>query len=127
MKKKITWLQKFDNNHRDSVWYAGDVVEIETERYTFVVSAVGEEVFYIDGERYKGEYLAPRLRESGIENDKQLYEAIKSNKLEYLSNNWFDLIIWDKKSKDYIDYYDTVDLEDENFDWINNAFIKSLS
>ena len=121
---KITWLQKIDKDHLDSIWYGGDMVSIRVNRrYDVIITAAGDIRATIKGEDYKdknnGGMFVEYLNENGIHNDKELQEAIENGDVVFENNNWFELIIWDKKKRDYVDYYDNVvDLEpNDNFKW----------
>lgn len=122
---KIKWLQKIDNEHLDSVWYGGDMVSIKVNRrYDVVITAAGDIRAYIKGNYYcdknNGGCFLDYLKENGINNDTDLKREIEKGNIEFLNNNWFELIIWDNKKRDYIDYYDNVvDLEpNDNFKWV---------
>ena len=124
---KITWLQKMDNDHLDSVWYGGDIVNIRVNRrYDVVITAAGDIRAEIKGGYYcdknNGGMFVEYLNENGIHSDKELKEAIQNGDIEFKDNNWFELIIWDKKKRDYVDYYDNVvDLEpNDNFKWVKD-------
>ena len=122
---KIKWLQKIDNEHLDSVWYGGDMVSIKVNRrYDVVITAAGDIRACIKGNYYcdknNGGCFLDYLKENGINNDTDLKREIKEGNIEFFNNNWFELIIWDNKKRDYIDYYDNVvDLEpNDNFKWV---------
>lgn len=123
MKKKIKWLEKPSKRCMDSIWYGGTMVTIETERYKAEIIATGEQRVVIDGECYTEKnsdgYIKEALFEHGIRTDKQLREAERTGRVEFLNNNWYEPVIYDKKNNEYIDTFDTCDLElDDNFDWL---------
>ena len=129
---KITWLQKFDNQHKDSVWYGGDIVSIEFGRYTIIIGAFGDIRACINGDYYcdknNGGMFKEYLNEQHIYNDEDLSKAEQEGKIEFGNNNWFEAVIWDNKAKDYVESYDTVidELdENDNFAWIK-PWIKNL-
>lgn len=121
--KKINWVQKPSKRRMDSVWYGGTMITIETERYKAEIIATGEQRVIIDGECYTEKnsdgYIKEKLFEHGIKTDNQLRKAERKERVEFLNNNWYEPVIYDKKSNEYIDTFDTCDLElNDNFDWI---------
>lgn len=130
---EVEWLQNFDNERRDSVWYGGDIVRITTGRYTLTIGAYGDIRAFINDEYYvdkcNGGNFIDYLREQGIHNDKELKQAIKENRIEWEDNNWYEAFIWDNKEKCYVECYDTVlddDLDlNDNFAWVK-SWVKEL-
>jgi hypothetical protein len=125
VENKITWLQNYTNDRKDSVWYGGDVVRVKYGDYLIIVSAVGEIRAKINGEYYcdKNNYglFKDYLVENGITNDKELKNAIENGMVEFYGNNWLEIIVWDDTNKDYVEMCDTIiDELDENdsFDWL---------
>ena len=124
---KITWLQKMDNDHLDSIWYGGDMVNIRVNhRYDAIITAAGDIRAWIKGYRYtdknNGGMFVEYLNENGIHNDTELKKAIQNGDIEFEDNNWFEVIIWDKKKRDYVNDYDNVvDLEpNDDFKWLKD-------
>lgn len=122
---KITWLQNFDNEHKDSIWYGGDIVAIEIDDYTVTIGAYGDIRAYINGEYYSdkgnGGMFAEYLPEQNILNDQDLKQAIRKGKIEFENNNWFEAVIWDNKNEKYIESFDTIidDLDrNDDFKWV---------
>ena len=122
---KVTWKQKFDNEHKDSIWYGGDIVTIENDDYSVTISACGDIRAIINGNYYcdknNGGMFAEYLPKEKIFDDNDLKQAIEEGRIEFEDNNWFEAIIWDKKSKDYVDTWDTIidDLdENDDFKWV---------
>lgn len=124
---KITWLQNFTQERKDSIWYGGDIVVIELERYQITIGAYGEiracinDNYYCD--KCNGGSFAEYLVEEGINNDTELKEAIEKGIISFENNNWFEAFIWDKQEKDYVETYDTVIDElspDDDFSWIKD-------
>ena len=127
MSKKIKWLQKFDNEHKDSIWYGGNIVSIKYKNYTITIGAFGDICGYIKGEYYRdknnGGMFREYLNEQGIYSDKDIQKAYENNEIELENNNWFEAFIWDNKAKNYIETYDTVidELDEkDNFKWIKD-------
>lgn len=126
MKKKINWLQEMKKDRLDSVWYGGEMVEVEIGDYLFKIIAAGDVSVKLNGEMFKDKNEAGLtsgfLTENGILNDTDLQKAIEDGKLTFWDNNWFELIGWDTKRKQYMfDWYDTVDLDcDDSFDWLDD-------
>ena len=126
-KVKVEWLQNFNNNRKDSIWYGGDIVKIIIGRYHITIGAYGDVRAYINGEHYvdkcNGGCFAEYLPEQEIYNDDDLLRAIEENRIEFENNNWYEAFIWDNKKGDYVDTYDTViDELDENddFAWVED-------
>ena len=124
---KIVWLQNFDNEHKDSIWYGGDIVSIEYKHYTITIGAYGDIRAIINGEYYcdksNGGMFAEYLPEQNIYNDQDLQRAVEENRIEFENNNWFEAVIWDNKKKQYIESWDTIiDELDENddFKWVKD-------
>ena len=131
-KVKVEWLQKFNNERKDSIWYGGDIVKIIIGRYHITIGAYGDVRAYINDEHYVDKCndgsFAEYLPEQEIYNDDDLLRAIEENRIEFENNNWYEAFIWDDKTKDYIDTYDTIiDELDENddFAWVED-WLKSL-
>lgn len=129
---KVTWLQNFDNEHKDSIWWGGDIVSIEYGKYTITIGAYGDVRAIINDEYYcdkgNGGMFAEYLPEQKIFNDKDLQKAIKENRIEFENNNWFEAVIWDNKKKEYVETWDTIiDELDQNddFKWIKD-WIKQI-
>ena len=125
--KKITWLEEMDCNHLDSVWYGRCIVHIETEKYDFYISAIGDVRIVIDGETFvdKSEsgQIGQKLKSVGIDTDDKLRKAEKDGRIEWLNNNWYELEIFDKKKNKFIVPYDDMVVEDlspyDNFEWLS--------
>ena len=85
--KEIKWLQDFDNDHTDSIWYGGDIVSIRLERYNVIIGAYGDVRAWIDDEHYcdknNGGCFKEYLEEHGIYNDDDLRQAISENRIEF--------------------------------------------
>jgi len=120
---KVKWLQKFDNEHKDSIWYGGDIVSIKLGRYLVTIGAFGDIAAYINGEYYKdknnGGMFKEYLNEQGIFND----EDLKKANIEFENNNWFEAYIWDEKDKNYVETFDTIIDEldrNDNFNWVKD-------
>lgn len=126
MNKKIKWLQEMEQDKVDSVWYGGDMVNIQIGHYRVCITAAGEIRATIKGEVYvdKNEVgmFNEYLNENGIRNDDELQAAIENGDIVFGDNNWFELIIWDEDTKDYVECYDTVvDLEpNDDFNWVED-------
>lgn len=124
--KEIKWLQDFDNDHTDSIWYGGDIVSIRLERYNVIIGAYGDVRAWIDDEHYcdknNGGCFKEYLEEHGIYNDNDLRQAISENRIEFENNNWYEMVIWDKELNEYVERFDNVldvdlDLNDD-FAWV---------
>ena len=124
--KKITWLQNFDNDHRDSVWYGGAIVSIKIAQYKITISAIGDVRLWIGNEHYVDKCNGGRMRqfleENGIRNDEDLQFAIASGKVVFEDNNWYEFSIYDTNHKCYVDCEDTI-IDDEldreaSFNWL---------
>ena len=119
----IEWTPEFDNSRKDSVWYGGNIVRIETENYIVNIDADGEIRATINGEWYvdksNGGRFHEYLEEQNIHNDDELSKA----NIEWENNNWFEFSIFDKKANQYIDICDSVvdelDLNDD-FKWVED-------
>ena len=120
-----------DKDHLDSIWYGGDMVSIKIGKYYITITTAGDVRAIINGNYYcdknDGGMFAEYLPEQNIHNDKELKEQDNLGNIEWLNNNWFELIIWDDEQKDYVDYGDNVvDLEpDDNFSWLDEL-VKEL-
>lgn len=129
----IRWLQDFDNDHRDSTWYGGDIVDINLGRYSVTIGAFGEIRAKLNGEYYcdknNGGCFRDFYKEQGIYNDSDLKRAIQEGRVEFGDNNWYEAIIWDNKKKEYVDSWDCVlddDLDrNDNFSWVR-GWLKQL-
>lgn len=125
MKKKITWIQKPDYHRLDSVWYGGKMVEIDTERYVLSIEALGEVRVVVDGEEFVDKNETGRvgyeLMSAGIDTDEKLAKAERDGRIEWLNNNWFELVVYDKKLDEYVEYDDSVtDCSPyDNFCWVD--------
>lgn len=134
MKKEIKWLQNFENEKADSVWYGDDIVCITfDDRYDCIIGAFGDIRVEINGDEYvdkaNGGTIRQALMENNIMNDSDLKQAIENGTVYFENNNWFELIIWDNKEKDYIDTFDCIvdSLEEEDtFDWLEDILKKAL-
>jgi hypothetical protein len=134
MKKEIKWLQNFENERADSVWYGDDIVCITfDDRYDCIIGAFGDIRVEINGNEYvdkaNGGTIRQALMENNIMNDNDLQKAIELGTVCFENNNWFELIIWDNKEKDYIDPFDLIvdSLEEEDtFDWLEDTLKKAL-
>lgn len=121
--KKIDWIEKMDLNHLDSVWYGGRVVAIETEKYDFCIDAVGDIRFEINGEYFVDKNNSGEARRflegHNIHSDEELRKA----DICWHNNNWFELLIYDKVNKKWIEPYDDAVVEDlnpyDNFEWLS--------
>lgn len=126
MNKQIKWLQDMEQDKLDSVWYGGDMVNIQLWHYRICITAAGDIRAIIKGETYcdknNGGMFRQYLNENGIYNDDDLQKAIENGEVIFLDNNWFEIIIWDEDIKDYI--YDTdpvVDLvPNDDFSWLDD-------
>lgn len=123
---KITWLQNFDNDHKDSIWYGGYIVNIELEDYAITIGAFGDIRGAINGEYYKdknnGGMFAEYLNEQKIFNDKDLEKAYEEGRIQLDDNNWFEAVVWDKKKRKYVGnccdmVIDELDRNDD-FKWV---------
>ena len=95
MTKKIQWLQKFDNERADSIWYGDDIVTIIfDDRYFCTITAIGDITADIKGKRYCDKSNSGRFKEylfeNGIYNDEDLQKAIENNDITFTDNNWFE-------------------------------------
>ena len=123
---KVHWLQKFDNERKDSIWYGGDIVNIEVDkRYSITIGAFGDIRATINGNWYKdkcnGGNFAEYLVEEGIHNDTELKQAIQEGRIVFENNNWFEAVIWDDKEKQYIESCDAIIDEldaNDDFKWV---------
>lgn len=129
---KVQWLQKFDNEHKDSIWYGGDIVNIQLGRYSVTIGAYGDVRAIINGNYYcdkcNGGNFKDYLKEENINNDKELKQALEENRINWENNNWFEAYIWDNKKKDYIETYDTIIDEldaNDDFKWLK-SWLKEL-
>ena len=128
---EINWLQKFDNNRRDSIWYGDDIVTIKIGKYFVTIGAFGEIRACINGNYYvdkcNGGRFVEYLQDEGIYNDRDLKEAVESGKIEFENNNWFEAFIWDDEKKEFIETYDTVidELDADDFSWVE-PWLKEL-
>ena len=129
---KVKWLQNFENERKDSIWYGGDIVSVDIGRYEITIGAYGDIRALVNGNYYTdkcndGNFI-DYLREEGINNDKELKMAIEKHKIKFENNNWFEAFIWDKKNKDYVETYDTIIDEldrNDNFAWVK-PWVKEL-
>lgn len=131
---KVTWLQNFDNKHKDSVWYGGEIVSVEIGAYTITIGAYGDVRAIINDEYYvdkcNGGNFAEYLREQGIEDDDDLRRADKKGRIKWENNNWFEAVFFNNDTQEYLETYDTiVDELDENddFEWLKDWLDELLS
>ena len=125
--KKVEWLQHYDNSHKNSVWYGGDVVVISLERYEIIIGAYGDIRLWIGNEYYtdknNGGTIGKALMENGIMDDDDLHIADGNGEIAWDNNNWFEYRIYDKVKGRYVDAYDDCVLyddfdENDKFNWL---------
>lgn len=123
--EKINWLEDYDKRHRDSIWWGGELVEIDLGRYSVVIGAYGEIRVFIDDEYYcdksNGGTIADALKEHDIYDDKELSVAINIGRIEFENNNWYEFTIYDKQNGVFVDcdgLIDDVLDENDDFQWL---------
>lgn len=106
---KVTITDFIDNNHRSHFWYGGQCAKIEHNGYTASIEAVGDVYAeYVPNGEYKTHIKDKRNAgifyhemRSYIENDEELYAAIKNGDLIIDYNNWWECIMIDKDGNEY--------------------------
>lgn len=125
-KLEIKWFERLTEDRVDSVWYGGEIAEVTYGRFKCSIEAVGDVAIVINDEYYKDKnntgYVGRVLIDDlGIKSDEELRELEDEGKLEWLNNNWFEVVIYDTVAKKYIELYDEaiIDLDvDDDFSWL---------
>lgn len=122
----INWLQYFSNERRNSVWYGGDIVEIDLGKYKAVIGAYGNVEAYIDGgyccDKHNGGRFTEYLEDIAIFCDWDLGYAIAWNKVDFVEKNGYEIGFFDKETNKEIYHeilMDNLD-EDDDFVWVEN-------
>lgn len=91
-----------DDEHQDSLWYGGRVVEILFKGYRFILGAYGdicaslldennEEVAYLKDKNNSGAFYTEMSYY--IKNDKELFDLENEGRLVLENNNWFEVLV----------------------------------
>jgi hypothetical protein len=95
-------LQEKIPNKTDSFFYEGDIAEIEKPNGTILtLIATGEIRIEINGKTYKNNQVDDAISEHKL-TDKKLQELGGKGKIDWLENNWFE-VVWQTKGNDYAD------------------------
>ena len=111
-------IEKFQKGRDDAFRYPnGQIASYANDRYEISVESVGECEFGYNGDRYRYKYGIDdddliEIEEMGIKRDADL------SKLDFSASPWFEVIIYDTKTKEYISegYETVIDYADDVFD-----------
>lgn len=111
-------IEKFQKGRDDAFRYPnGQIASYNNGRYKIFVESVGECQFEYNGDMYRYKYGIDddeliEIEEMGIKRDADL------SKLDFGASPWFEVIIYDTKTKEYISegYETVIDYADDVFD-----------
>lgn len=103
----IKLFNYIDDNHKDCLWYGGDIAEIQYRGYSFYIGAYGDvrcsyysgdrrdiesrELVYVKDKSNLG-YFYGEMKHY-IANDEELLAAIDTYQLCVDNNNWFEFYV----------------------------------